>query len=66
MNGDHEGVGGIAALRDGEYPDEKLNGHINISGNGMSDTYISAKSVRAALCASGSACKAVDFSVCNK
>jgi len=60
------GVGGIAALRDGEYPDEKSNGHINISGNGMSDTYISANSVRAALCASGSACKAVDIAVCNE
>jgi hypothetical protein len=60
------GVGGIAALRDGEYPDEKSNGHINISGNGMSDTYISANSVRAALCASGTACKAVDIAVCNE
>jgi len=60
------GVGGIAALRDGEYPDEKANGHINISGNGMSDTYISANSVKAALCASGSACKAVDIAVCNE
>ena len=60
------GIGGIAALRDGEYPDEKSNGHINISGNGMSDTYISANSVRAALCASGSACKAVDIAVCNE
>jgi hypothetical protein len=58
MNGDHEGVGGIAALQDGEYPDETSNGHINISGNGMSDTYISANSERAVLCASGSACKA--------
>jgi hypothetical protein len=48
MNGDHEGVEGIAALRDGEYPDEKSNGHINISENEMSDTYISANSVRAA------------------
>ena len=27
--------GGIAALQDGEYPDEKSNDHINISGNGI-------------------------------
>lgn len=57
------GVGGVGALRDGEYPEEK---GINISGNGMSDTYISSNSLKAALCAAGSACRAVDIAICNE
>lgn len=57
------GVGGVGALRDGEYPDRKAS--TNISGAGMSDTYISRNSLKAALCAAGSACRAVDIAVCN-
>ena len=61
------GVGGVAALRDGEYEDEKGgSGSISISGSGMSDTYLSSNSLKAALCASGSACRAVDIAICNE
>lgn len=61
------GIGGVAALRDGEYEEgEKGTGSINISGNGMSDTYLSSNSLKAALCASGSACRAVDIAICNE
>ena len=59
-----EGIGGVAALQDGDYPDNKSSGSA-ISGNGMSDTYISSNSLKAALCAAGSACRAVDIAMCN-
>jgi hypothetical protein len=58
------GVGGVAALRDGEYADGKTS--TNVSGAGMSDTYISSNSLKAALCAAGSGCRAVDIALCNE
>jgi hypothetical protein len=56
------GVGGVGALRDDDYTEAKST---NISGAGMSDTYISSNSLKAALCAAGSACRAVDIAICN-
>jgi hypothetical protein len=58
------GVGGVGALRDGEYADGKPS--TNVSGAGMSDTYISSNSLKAALCAAGSGCRAVDIALCNE
>jgi acetoin utilization deacetylase AcuC-like enzyme len=38
----------------------------NGTGAGMSDTYVSATSLQAALCAAGTACRAVDVVMCGK
>jgi hypothetical protein len=54
------GVGGVGALEG----DEK--GQATMSGNGMSDTYISSNSLKAALCAAGTACRAVDIAMCSE
>jgi len=60
------GIGGVSALRDGEYEEKTGTGNLSISGSGMSDTYLSSNSLKAALCASGSACRAVDIAICNE
>jgi hypothetical protein len=59
------GLGGVAALQGEDGPEQQQEKQTNISGNGMSDTYISSNSLKAALCAAGTACRAVDIAMCN-
>eukprot|EP01038_Epipyxis_sp_PR26KG_P010232 gene10232-13764_t len=56
------GIGGISALFGDDNLENSLKlGGSTIIGNGMSDTYISSNSLKAALCTSGTACRAVDI-----
>jgi hypothetical protein len=54
------GIGGVGALLSPE-DDELMKANSTLIGNGMSDTYISSNSLKAALCAAGTACRAVDI-----
>lgn len=75
MDGDTEGtappgvavgVGGVTIGTDMINNVEEETKTTQNTSSAITDTYISTNSVKAALCAAGTACRAVDIAMCNK